>query len=297
MVLVGRDRRVSGLRAVYAAPQVLQKPVDRTIKTAPVAKRVPQPSAMTDNRRNHYRVLHVQADAPVEVIKASWRTLMSRLRQHPDLGGSHAQAVMVNEAWAVLGDPDRRAAYDLQRRRITTALLAGDGGHSRLTPGGQPDADLQRAALPTCGCPLCTQPFAGPLRPDSRCTQCHSPLAALAGAGLQGTDAAGHELPAHDLPARRGAVRRDQTHVALVHVGWPSPALPVRWRDLSLTGLSFYAPQPLAIGQRLRLIDSALEGVVEVVGCRAQGRVFAVHARLLTALLMQATGVFVSAQA
>ncbi len=247
---------------------------------------------MTDNRRNHYRVLHVQADAPAEVIKASWRTLLSRLRQHPDLGGSHAQAVMVNEAWAVLGDPERRAAYDLHRRQITTALLAGDGGHGILAPGGPSGAEAQRSVPPVLRCPLCTQPFAGSLRPDSRCTQCHSPLASLPGSGLQG-----QELPAHDQPARRGAVRRDQSHVALVHVGWPSPALPVRWRDLSLTGLSFYAPQPLAVGQRLRLIDSALEGVVEVVGCRAQGRVFTVHARLLTALLMQATGVFVSTQA
>ena len=247
---------------------------------------------MTDNRRNHYRVLHVQADAPAEVIKASWRTLLSRLRQHPDLGGSHAQAVMVNEAWAVLGDPDRRAAYDLRRREITTALLAGDGGRGTLAPVGPPGTQPQWAALPVLRCPLCTQPFVGPLRSDSRCTQCHSPLASLPGSGPQG-----QELPAHDLPARRGAVRRDQSHVALVHVGWPSAALPVRWRDLSLTGLSFYAPQPVAVGQRLRLIDSALEGVVEVVGCRAQGRVFTVHARLLTALLMQATGVFVSAQA
>ncbi len=252
---------------------------------------------MTDNRRNHYRVLHVQADAPVEVIKASWRTLLSRLRQHPDLGGSHAQAVMVNEAWAVLGDPDRRAAYDLQRRQITTALLAGDGGRTALSPRGQAGAEVQQATRPAFHCPLCAQPFAGALRPDSRCTQCHSPLASLPGPGLQGQELPAHELPTHHLPARRGAVRRDQSHVALVHVGWPSPALPVRWRDLSLTGLSFYAPQPLPVGQRLRLIDSALEGVVEVVGCRAQGRVFTVHARLLTALLMQATGVFVSAQA
>ena len=136
-------------------------------------------------------------------------------------------------------------------------------------------------------CPLCQHSSAAPLRADSRCSQCHSPLARLPGADPQG----------HELLGRRGAVRRDQSHVALVFVGWPSPALPVRWRDLSLTGLSFYAPQPVRSGQRLRLLDSALEGVVEVVGCRAQGRVFTVHARLLTALLLQATGVFVSTHA
>ena len=67
---------------------------------------------MTDNRRNLYRVLHVQPDAPTEVIRSSWRTLLGRLRQHPDLGGTHAQAVLVNQAWEVLGDADRRADYD-----------------------------------------------------------------------------------------------------------------------------------------------------------------------------------------
>ena len=136
-------------------------------------------------------------------------------------------------------------------------------------------------------CPLCQHNSAAPLRADSRCSQCHSPLARLPVADPHG----------HELLGRRGAVRRDQNHVALVYVGWPSPALPVRWRDLSLTGLSFYAPQPLRNGQRLHLVDSALEGVVDVVGCRAQGRVFTVHARLLTALLLQATGVFVSLSA
>ena len=82
-----------------------------------------------------------------------------------------------------------------------------------------------------------------------------------------------------------------------MQVGWPSAPLPVRWRDLSLTGLSLYAPQPLAPGQRLRLSDSALEVVAQVVACRPQGRLHVVHARLLTALLLQTTGVFVSAQA
>ena len=30
------------------------------------------------NRRNYYRILHVQQDAPVEIIKTSYRTLMHR---------------------------------------------------------------------------------------------------------------------------------------------------------------------------------------------------------------------------
>jgi DnaJ-class molecular chaperone len=54
---------------------------------------------MTDtNRRNYYRILHVQPDAPTEVIKSSYRTLMQRLKMHPDLGGDHSEAALINEA-------------------------------------------------------------------------------------------------------------------------------------------------------------------------------------------------------
>ena len=133
----------------------------------------------------------------------------------------------------------------------------------------------------------CQHPVALMAQADARCPVCHSPLAALPG----------HDSAALDLLGRRGAVRRDQGHVALIHIGWPAPAVAVRWRDLSLTGLSLYVPLPIVPGQRLRLIDSAIDGVAEVVRCRPQGRVQVLHARLLTALLLQATGVFISTTA
>ena len=62
------------------------------------------------NRRNYYRILHVQPDAPVEIIKASYKTLMQKLGQHPDLGGGHENAALINEAYAVVTDPVRREA-------------------------------------------------------------------------------------------------------------------------------------------------------------------------------------------
>ena len=136
-------------------------------------------------------------------------------------------------------------------------------------------------------CALCQHPVVLTAQPDARCPACHSPLAALPG----------HDSGAQAMLGRRAAVRRDQSHVAQVHIGWPSSPLTVRWRDLSLTGLSLYVPQPVAVGQRLRLIDSAIDGVAEVVGCRPQGRVQVLHARLLTAALLQSTGVFISTSA
>jgi DnaJ-class molecular chaperone len=64
------------------------------------------------NKRNYYRILFVQPDAPIEVIRASYRTLMLKLKQHPDLGGEHWNASVINEAHQVLIDDAKRRAYD-----------------------------------------------------------------------------------------------------------------------------------------------------------------------------------------
>lgn len=363
----------------------------------------PLNDACADNRRNHYRVLHVQPEAPIEVIKASYRTLMLQLRTHPDLGGRHSEAAMINAAWHVLSDPQRRADYDAGLRRQTEAARgaldavdgpaaagtprgagsrapadgfqpfaarraqaaygrsatgagpapgsgagAGTGADTAAGPGGaaQPGARPGAARASATGsaddradvaggstsrppeegaadapagsrsaawpapwpargdggeggglrlsplpprhvCPLCSHANLLALRPDSRCARCQAPLAPLPQPGRQG----------QELFGRRDAVRRDQGHVASLHIGWPSPALPVRWRDLSLTGASVYVPQPVEPGRRVWLLDQALEAVAEVVGCRPQGSLQVLHLRLLSAVMLQSTGVFVSAQA
>ncbi|MGR8920584.1 MAG: J domain-containing protein [Gammaproteobacteria bacterium] len=64
------------------------------------------------NQRNYYRVLYVQPDAPFEIIQASYRTLMQKLKAHPDLGGDEWNAQVINEAFGVLSDEASRRAYD-----------------------------------------------------------------------------------------------------------------------------------------------------------------------------------------
>jgi hypothetical protein len=54
-----------------------------------------------------YEVLGVARSAPDSVIKAAYR---ARIREtHPDSGGDPGDAQAVNEAFAILSDPDRRA--------------------------------------------------------------------------------------------------------------------------------------------------------------------------------------------
>ena len=67
---------------------------------------------MRKNQRNYYRVLFVQPDAPTEIIQASYRTLMQKLKAHPDLGGDEWIATIINEAFETLSDPEKRRAYD-----------------------------------------------------------------------------------------------------------------------------------------------------------------------------------------
>ena len=91
------------------------------------------------NKRNYYRILHVQFDAPPAVIKASYRTIMQKLRAHPDLGGEEWNASLINEARKVLLDPALRAAYDRQLRDANAATEpSSDRKHTQSNAGGRP---------------------------------------------------------------------------------------------------------------------------------------------------------------
>jgi curved DNA-binding protein CbpA len=60
-----------------------------------------------------YEVLQVHPRAEPDVIRAAHRALARRY--HPDLGGDERRMTEINGAWAVLGDPRRRSAYDDER--------------------------------------------------------------------------------------------------------------------------------------------------------------------------------------
>lgn len=62
-----------------------------------------------------YEVLGVRPEASGDELKRAYRRQLRT--RHPDVGGSAEQFRVLQEAWLVLGEPRRRAAYDDARRQ------------------------------------------------------------------------------------------------------------------------------------------------------------------------------------
>lgn len=149
------------------------------------------------NKRNYYRILHVQMDAPESVIKSAYRTMMQTLCLHPDLGGDDWNASLLNEAREVLLNPVQRAQYDKKllatgnsslSQRVDSSLENSAGGIPNRSYGSHDSINSSDPAqfleLPTAtdSCAFCHSPVLWkPQQPHSysipyRCTRCDSPL-------------------------------------------------------------------------------------------------------------------------
>jgi curved DNA-binding protein CbpA len=82
-----------------------------------------------------YKVLQVDPEAEDEVIQAAYRRLAQKY--HPDRAtGNDAveRMVAINAAWELIGEPDKRRAYDLSvRHRLSADSF---GGSASPTSGG-----------------------------------------------------------------------------------------------------------------------------------------------------------------
>src|SRR3546814_15689940 len=76
--------------------------------------------------RDYYEILGVERTCDADGLKATFRKLA--MEHHPDRNGGCEEASgrfkEINEAYSVLSDPQKRAAYD----RFGHARLCGQGG-------------------------------------------------------------------------------------------------------------------------------------------------------------------------
>ena len=247
------------------------------------------------NRRNYYRMLHVQPDAPLDVIKASYRALMMKMRLHPDLGGDHETAALINMAYAVLSDPTRRQQYDQMLRErephVFPQAHRGSTGAAGagLTSSGY-GATPSRHASPSEQerCLFCDTRFTLAILADCRCPRCDSPLTKP------------HEVAASTATerfGRRGMPRLCKDEPLIFYPCWPHRGHAARLRDLSPAGISFFAQVAVELHQRVKISGATLEGVARVVSSHPAGEQYSIHAQLLTVLFLAPAGTFVSGTA
>ncbi|HEY3376395.1 MAG TPA: DnaJ domain-containing protein [Armatimonadota bacterium] len=146
---------------------------------------------------DYYEILQVHPNAHHEVIKRAFRTIVGMLQAHPDLGGTHEDALRVNEAYQVLSHPETRQAYDTARERkrspqlnrvtrvaATHAYAAHRSHHNTTHIPSTPSTHLETSAQQMPGtqtvyCPGCGARNRLPLPTKLHlavCGKCHAPL-------------------------------------------------------------------------------------------------------------------------
>ena len=228
----------------------------------------------------------IQPDAPAAVIKNSYRALMLSLEMHPDRGGDHWNAALVNEAYAVLSNPAKRAEYDL-----TIDVTRGRGERSGTAPrvaSREPssvhDDDHEDSRPITCV--FCgSRRSSGPLSTAMQCPTCRSPLSP---AGTARVEASGRRA------ANRVAVDDEVDY----YLTWPQP-VPFKGRlvDLSPLGAQVETGAPIRQFRIIKLDGSLVDAVGRIASCRERTGNFTVGVEFYTVHFPPAQGTFVSIDA
>ncbi len=170
-------------------------------------------------------------------------------KHHPDQGGDHEHAVLINEAWAVLGNATRRAEYDERRAKAAKA---------------------RTGTKPSIRCPFC-----GNTTPQGElsCSRCLAPLTRVK------PPAAGSTASADE---RRKLPRVSRADWARMQLQWQGEPIDIRLRNLSLEGVSFYSGATLVPGARVRVTAAAFEAIVDVIRCEKSGTIYVAQGSFVT---------------
>ena len=219
---------------------------------------------------------------------------MHKLRMHPDLGGDHEHAALMNEAFAVLSSPERRAAYD----RDNESCAPKPSQESLLLCGRvrAPVSECQPARKPAVRkpvtyreCPFCRARRApSPDLQDAECYRCQSPLFPV----TLHQESAASKRAIERLPRRMVITCTDAHH--------PGVNLQMMTEDVSIRGMCIVSPHQLSPGQILRIDHSFGKAVgvvtrvtVDYSGWSPQWKV---GVQFLTMQVAQRRGVFVSVE-
>ncbi len=223
-----------------------------------------------NNRRNYYRVLQVQPDAPFEIIRSSYLTLMGKLKHHPDLGGDHWNASILNEAYDTLSSSHKRAEYDKHLFENYTKKTIADNSSPRKSST-------------SIFCPFCKRPLPGQATGEY-CPSCKSPLSADGGTQKQG-----HQRSVNRVK-KSGSMR--------YYSSGPQTGKEARILDLSPKGIRFLCHEELEQKSTIKLSSPILKAVAQVINIQNEedgvSTSYSVGARFLTVSFAKQKGSFLS---
>ena len=247
-------------------------------------------------------MLQVQPDAPVEIIKSSYRTLKQKLRTHPDLGGDQWNAALINGAYAVLSNPETCAQYDAQRRNLKKPVGAGARDVANDAPSELNRSLAARASTSEDfleqghDSSLCTpndpricafcgvrKPTGDYQAPGDICHNCASPMRLVE--VTTGRDRGARRIEHQGRIHVQEDAKRPDTYLATVV-------------DLSPIGLRFMSQHHLQRGHVVKLDSPTLSAVAVVTystAKQANGQ-FSTGVRFLTFKPVKLRGTFVSAK-
>jgi curved DNA-binding protein CbpA len=235
-------------------------------------------------RRDYYRILHVQRDAPAEVIRSSYRTMMQKLRMHPDLGGDHEDAALINEAFAVLNNADSRARYDAAIGPEREP--AGPPVHDE--PPGKESAQGSNPVDSNDHCPFCLAKCRPSQyrEPNDVCGSCSGPLFPAGERHIESdSQRAIERIPRQTSAAFSVRGRQHSEQSGLV-------------QDVSPQGMQLRTHADLERGQVLLVRTDVLDAVARVVDSRRMGdeacALWRVGLVFLTIRFHRARGSFIS---
>ncbi len=253
------------------------------------------------NQRNYYRLLHVQFDAPVEVIQASYRTIMQKLKQHPDLGGDEVNASLLNVAYAVLTNPEKREKYDEKYLKENASVVGR--GFTPHQPRQKPspfkrayqnttNSAAKQGFMSKTHCPFCRANIPKHSLHSAQtnaCQVCDSPLTPV-------------KKSQHSGSCKR-ALKRTAVN-GLVHflTSWPPSEEKVgKIQNLSPMGLKFTYSNEIPLSSFIKVDSHGLKAVGRVVSCLPsmdkQMARFSIGVEFVTLSYRVAQGVFVSEKA
>ncbi|MBW2010711.1 MAG: J domain-containing protein [Deltaproteobacteria bacterium] len=246
------------------------------------------------NRWNYYKLLHVQPDAPVEIIRSSYRTLMLKLKQHPDMGGDDWNAALINEAYETLADAEKRAKYDRELLGFNKVKVA-KGVETLQAQETNRKNEFRRYqhlnSIPSYSCPFCKTFYSGDIHMETErlCNYCRSPLNPVVKMRL-------------NTEQGRAVKRMAAQHSKITfYTSWPQDGYHGHIQDLSPMGVQIHTEEMLQKEQLIKIESDILNATANVVYCRSQDdgglQGYVIGVKFFTLWLQQALGTFLSVTA